>query len=262
MKIFRYDSNIFLALNIFILFGMNMLIGGNQSPVIPGRPPNVPPDVEPLRNYGAYKLNEEQKEFLKSPYLPNIGRIQVTYPRSEGQPFRIRIKSAIKGGLDSAERANSFLCGFSHVIGIKSISDNLKHVDHNVIAGLQDIWIFQQHEQGVPIEGARIILKARPGFNPHSITGIFFRQISIDNRRRLSPDGALRAAIEDLSEEQTAIVNIENKQVLFPYDKGLRWAFRLNIKTKKGPFLIFIDADTGQTLQRTFQLLPTGKPFS
>jgi hypothetical protein len=245
---------------IVVLFVAFFVLGGFASGVEPGRIPGVPPDIEAMRNFGKYELNVTQREFLKNPVVPGEGRVRVAFPEREGETLRIRIVHPLKCGLTGPDDVTSYLRKFAHIIGFDPRSHELRYAQHSVLAENLEIWVFQQYLQGAPVSDARVIVRARPGHRPNSITGIFFRDISIDNRKTISESDAIGAALNGLDETLDALKTRKSALILFPYDKGLRWAYRLGIETDKGPFLIFIDAESGMVLERTFQLLPGYKP--
>ena len=67
MKMLGNYFNTSFVLNIFILFNLSIFVGGNQLPVRPGRPPNIPPDIEAIRNFDDYKPTDNQKERVHHP---------------------------------------------------------------------------------------------------------------------------------------------------------------------------------------------------
>jgi hypothetical protein len=113
------------------------------------------------------------------------------------------------------------------------------------------VFPFHQTYKSVLVENSQVAYVSREkGIN--SINGNVFTQINLTNTERLSEADATDAAVKHVSAQarlKTEPRNMKPQRVILPYAEGFKYAWKLTLEAEDGPYLIWIDAETGNVLQ-------------
>lgn len=131
----------------------------------------------------------------------------------------------------------------------------------------EDVMVFEQRVNGVPIQGSGVRAIIRSGEGVVALTGRVFNQVKITNSRQLNEDSAVKAAdAYVLRHTRLSPQNAPKPElVILPYGKTMLYAWREDVTAIEGTYRLWLDAGSGKVLELQPQFAPdsaTGLVFN
>jgi hypothetical protein len=115
----------------------------------------------------------------------------------------------------------------------------------------QEISWFEQQVEGYPLESAGIRVRWIEGRGLVAANGQVFSQIEVVNEPRLEAGDAVEVALAHVSASTQVLPEPRPEPVLvvLPYDRAMRFAWRLDVAAEEGSYRLWIDAESAEILR-------------
>ncbi|WP_188454939.1 M4 family metallopeptidase [Virgibacillus oceani] len=209
---------------------------------------------------GSFSVSDVLAKPHESSSISSV-QAQKVWNKNANTPIFVKEKFTEKHAASDTSNALNYLKKNEKIIGVKNPGENLKvkSVQEDDL-GMTHIR-FNQTKNGVPIEGAEVIVHFNKKNEIVSVNGHHNKAAAnnaIDTAASIKADKALELAKSSVKAPETLAYEPTSDLVVYPFEGKNSLAYKINVNflgDEPGNWFVFVDANTGEVIDKYNALL-------
>ena len=176
-----------------------------------------------------------------------------TWNENAGVPVFVKEKVAEKRAASNAANALAYLEKIEEKTGIKEPKKNLKTKSVNEDSlGMTHVR-FNQAVNGIPVEGAEVVVHYSDKNELVSVNGNHVPEVSVDTTPEVSVVRAVQSAKQSVDAPEELEYEPSSDLVIYPFDGQDHLAYKVNVNflgEEPGNWFVFVDAKSGEIVDQ------------
>lgn len=176
-----------------------------------------------------------------------------TWNENAGVPVFVKEKVAEKRAASNAANALAYLEKIEEKTGIKEPKKNLKTKSVNEDSlGMTHVR-FNQAVNGIPVEGAEVVVHYSDKNELVSVNGSHVPEVSVDTTPEVSVVRAVQSAKQSVNAPEELEYEPSSDLVIYPFDGQDHLAYKVNVNflgEEPGNWFVFVDAKSGEIVDQ------------